>query len=84
MHPNRSGRARRALPAAIGEAPICCLMCGNDTLRKREVLLNSTGMEFLNMAWANEAATGLICWSCGYVHLFVNPALRTYGEKRER
>lgn len=69
--------------AAVGEHPILCLMCGNDTFRKREVLLNSTGMELFNMAWANESATGLICWSCGHVHLFVNPALRTYRQKRQ-
>ncbi|MFD3659943.1 hypothetical protein ACFWVF_04950 [Streptomyces sp. NPDC058659] len=74
----------KPLHAAIGEHPILCLVCGNDGFRKREVLLNSTGMEFFNMAWANESATGLICWSCGHVHLFVNPALRTYRQNRER
>ncbi len=73
----------RPLHAAIGERPILCLMCGNNTFREREVKLNSTGMEFFNMAWANESATGLICWSCGHVHLFVNRDLRTYRQKRE-
>ncbi|MEU9298043.1 hypothetical protein [Streptomyces sp. NPDC048266] len=58
-------------------------MCGNNMFREREVKLNSTGTELLNMAWANESATGLICWSCGYVHLFVNRDLRTYRQKRE-
>lgn len=62
--------------AAIGERPVRCLMCSNDTFREREVKLNSTGMELFNMAWANESATGLICWACGYVHLFVNRGLR--------
>ncbi|AJF68851.1 hypothetical protein [Streptomyces vietnamensis] len=64
--------------AAIGEKPIRCQVCDNDTFREREVKLNSTGMEFFNMAWANESATGLICWSCGYVHLFVNRDVRLY------
>ncbi|GAA3398538.1 hypothetical protein [Streptomyces roseoviridis] len=71
----------KPLHAAIGAHPVLCLMCGSDTFRKREVLLNSTGMEFFSMAWANESATGLICRSCGYVHLFVNPALRTFRQK---
>lgn len=70
--------------AAIGEHPILCLMCGNETFRKREVLLNSTGMELFNTAWANESATGLICWSCGSVHLFVKRDLRLYRLKGER
>ncbi|MFF7438940.1 hypothetical protein [Streptomyces sp. NPDC008122] len=62
----------KAVQAMIGEHPILCLMCDNDTFRKREVKLNSTGMELFDLAWANESATGLICRSCGYVHLFVN------------
>ncbi|NBM15952.1 hypothetical protein [Streptomyces sp. GC420] len=74
----------RPVHAAIGEHPILCLMCDNDTFREREVLLNSTGMEFFRLAWANEAATGLVCWACGYVHLFVNRDLRLYRKKRER
>ena len=64
--------------AAIGGVEIRCLMCDNDTFRKREVKLNSTGMELFDLAWANESATGLICWSCGHVHLFVNRDLQLY------
>ncbi|WP_424862800.1 hypothetical protein [Streptomyces sp. MMS24-I29] len=44
--------------------------------------LNSTGMEFLNFGWANESATGLICWDCGYVQLFVNRDLELYKVKK--
>ncbi|MFK0224889.1 hypothetical protein ACIQUL_03890 [Streptomyces sp. NPDC090303] len=64
--------------AAIGDRPIRCQMCDHDTFREREVKLNSTGMEFFNLAWANESATGLICWTRGYVHLFVNGGIRLY------
>ncbi|MFI9605543.1 hypothetical protein ACIHCX_38050 [Streptomyces sp. NPDC052043] len=35
-------------------------------------MISSHGMEFMKLAWADESATGLICWRCGYVHLFVN------------
>ncbi|MER7519719.1 hypothetical protein [Streptomyces sp. NPDC126499] len=73
----------KPLHVAIGERPILCLMCDNDTFRVREVKLNSTGMELFNLAWANESATGLICLSCGYVHLFVNRDLRFFRERRE-
>ncbi|WP_086824397.1 zinc ribbon domain-containing protein [Streptomyces sp. NRRL B-24572] len=66
----------KAVQAMIGEHPILCPMCDSDTFRKREVKLNSTGMELFDLAWANESATGLICRSCGYVHLFVNRDLR--------
>ncbi|MFF2519068.1 hypothetical protein [Streptomyces sp. NPDC058086] len=46
--------------------------------RERGVLLNSAGMEFMKLAWADEKATGLICWRCGYVHLFVNKDIKLY------
>ncbi|MER7622193.1 hypothetical protein [Streptomyces sp. NPDC126503] len=72
----------KPLYAAIGEHPVLCVMCGRDTFRAREVKLNSTGMELFNLAWANESATGLICLSCGYVHLFVNRALRLFRQGR--
>ncbi|MEU3688468.1 hypothetical protein [Streptomyces narbonensis] len=64
--------------AVVGEKKVHCLICGGDTFREREVKLNSTGMEFFNLAWANESATGLICGSCGYVHLFVPGSLKVY------
>ncbi|MFJ4870300.1 hypothetical protein [Streptomyces sp. NPDC088757] len=65
----------KSVHARMGEKRIHCLICGGDVFREREVKLNSTGMEFFNLAWANESATGLICLSCGYVHLFVDGAL---------
>ncbi|SEL40802.1 hypothetical protein [Streptacidiphilus jiangxiensis] len=64
--------------AAIGDKWITCLFCGGDVFRDREVKLNSSGMEVMNLGWANESATGLICWNCGYVHLFTNDDLGLY------
>jgi hypothetical protein len=64
--------------AAIGEKWITCGFCHGDAFRAREVKLNSSGMELLNLGWANESATGLICWTCGYVQLFMNDALDLY------
>ncbi|WP_235613670.1 hypothetical protein [Streptomyces olivochromogenes] len=46
--------------------------------RERRVLLNSAGMEFMLGKLAGENATGLICWRCGYVHLFVNKDIKLY------
>lgn len=68
--------------AAIGDTWITCTFCQGDLFRDREVKLNSSAAEFLNFAWANESATGLICWSCGYVHLFANKDLDLYKVKK--
>ncbi len=68
--------------AALGDRWIHCRVCGGDRFRKREVQLNSFGMEFLKLSWADETATGLICWDCGYVHLFANRRLTFHKAPR--
>lgn len=68
--------------AAIGNVWVKCIFCQGDEFREREVKLNSSGMEFMNFGWANESANGLICWNCGYVHLFVNRDLKLYKAKK--
>jgi hypothetical protein len=39
-------------------------------------------MEFMKVACADESATGLICWRCGYVHLFVNGGIKLFRVKK--
>ncbi|MFE9880315.1 hypothetical protein [Streptomyces sp. NPDC005784] len=68
--------------AALGEIWITCQICEGDLFRVRDVLLNSAGMEFFTLAWADENATGLICWRCGYVHLFVNKDIKVYRVRK--
>ncbi|MFI5763176.1 hypothetical protein [Streptomyces sp. NPDC051563] len=68
--------------AAIEDTWLHCLICQSDEFREREVKLNSFGLEFLKLAWADESATGLICWNCGYVHLFVNRDIRLHRVRK--
>ncbi|THC52278.1 hypothetical protein [Streptomyces sp. A1499] len=70
--------ATKPVKAAIGAMWINCQVCGSERFRERDVKLNSFGMEFMKLAWADETATGLICWRCGYVHLFVNREIKLY------
>ncbi|MFE0348829.1 hypothetical protein [Streptomyces griseoluteus] len=70
--------ARKRVRAAIGGVWITCQVCRGDLFRERDVMLNSVGLEFFKMAWADETARGLICWHCGYVHLFVNKNIKLY------
>ncbi|MCP3757225.1 hypothetical protein [Streptomyces sp. TBY4] len=69
--------------AAIGDTWLRCLICQSDEFRERQVKLNSFGLELLKLAWADESATGLICWQCGYVHLFVNRDIRLSRVRRK-
>lgn len=70
--------------AAIGDTWIRCSFCQGDVFRDREVKLNSSGAEFMNLGWANESATGLICWNCGYVLLFANKSLKLYKVEKSQ
>jgi predicted nucleic-acid-binding Zn-ribbon protein len=68
----------RAQPvrAWVQDNPLACLVCGADEFLEREVKLNTSGMEFLDLAWANQSALGLVCTGCGYLHEFVGDTVR--------
>ncbi|MEU8034720.1 hypothetical protein AB0C13_40335, partial [Streptomyces sp. NPDC049099] len=78
----KGGGMAKPVRAALGGVWIKCNFCQGDLFRDREVKLNSSGMEFMSLGWANESATGLICWNCGYVHLFVNRDIELYKQKK--
>ncbi|MDI3402404.1 hypothetical protein [Streptomyces cavernicola] len=69
----------KTVRAALNDVWFTCRVCEGDLFRRREVLLNSSGMEFMKLAWANESATGLICLSCGYVHLFTGGGIKIHA-----
>ncbi len=49
-----------------------CTVCKNDTFWARKTLMNTTGLTFLKLDWANRTAQNFICDNCGYVHWFLN------------
>jgi|SRR5215469_2611177 len=50
---------------------LSCTVCGNRTFRERSSLLNTAGMTFFKLDWANKSATNFICSKCGYVFWFL-------------
>jgi len=74
------GRAKSRL-VTVFRRPFRCHVCEGQTFVDREVKLNTSGMEFLNLAWANASAIGLICLTCGYVHLFVEGPMELWKEE---
>lgn len=48
-----------------------CIICKGTKFWTRETLMNTKGMSFLNLDWANKTATNYICNQCGYVHWFM-------------
>lgn len=56
--------------ASVGKFNVRCLFCGAGEFTKRDIQLNTSGMELLDLGWANKTATALICLSCGFVQTF--------------
>jgi predicted nucleic-acid-binding Zn-ribbon protein len=56
-----------------------CLVCGGREFGTREIKLNTTGMEFFDLGWANRSSLGVICAACGYVHEFLGDAVELWA-----
>jgi hypothetical protein len=49
---------------------LTCLVCGGSRFYKRDILMNTPGLTFLNLDWANATATCRICGDCGNILWF--------------
>jgi len=75
------GRAfKRAAKALVSKEPsqfkaegkkILCSHCGADYFAKGEAQLNTAGMTFIDLDWANKSATTLACAKCGRIEWFL-------------
>jgi len=48
-----------------------CSHCGHTQFNKREAQLNTAGLTFLNLDWANQSAVVLVCRNCGKLEWFL-------------
>jgi predicted nucleic-acid-binding Zn-ribbon protein len=66
----------------MGEAPegehytvagkaVICAHCGRNSFVEGRAQLNTAGMTFLNLDWANRTAATLTCTSCGRIEWFL-------------
>ena len=56
--------------SSFGKA-ITCPHCGGDRFESASILLNTPGMTFFGLDWANRSATTLACVNCGKLQWFV-------------
>jgi predicted nucleic-acid-binding Zn-ribbon protein len=52
---------------------IICHHCGNDQFEQRFILLNTPGMTFFSLDWANRTASVLACTRCSHLQWFLQP-----------
>ena len=50
---------------------LACVVCGAERFHPRQAMLNTPGMTFLKLDWANAVAECYVCEQCGYLHWFV-------------
>ena len=53
-----------------GGVKLSCPHCGSDGFHEGRALLNTVGMTFMNLDWANKEATTLTCDRCGFIQWF--------------
>lgn len=70
-------RASRAIAESTGPAKysaggkqVRCEHCGRDQFTEGNAQLNTAGMTFMGLDWANQTATTLTCHACGRIHWF--------------
>jgi hypothetical protein len=61
---------------------LSCVICQCPRFFDRPIQLNTAGMEFMRLGWANQTANGLICAQCGYVHAFLNDSIELWDPDR--
>jgi hypothetical protein len=49
-----------------------CPICENNEFWTRKTLMNTPGLTFLSLDWANRNADNYVCSSCGHVLWFLN------------
>ncbi len=55
---------------SAGGKQIICEHCGHEEFDEGSALLNTAGMSFVNLDWANKSATTLMCDACGRIHWY--------------
>lgn len=61
---------------AAGGKQIACEHCGHEAFVEGRALLNTFGMTFLGLDWANQSATTLMCDRCGRIQWYGVPPER--------
>ncbi|HUS87177.1 MAG TPA: hypothetical protein VMW76_08055 [Bacteroidales bacterium] len=51
---------------------LTCPVCSHSRFLTRETLMNTPGLTFLGLEWANRTAQNYICENCGYILWFMD------------
>lgn len=51
---------------------VVCPHCGGEEFDRSDVLMNTMGMTFVGLDWANRSAVALVCKGCGHIEWFLD------------
>ena len=72
----RSVKAMGAAPAGeryvVAGKAVSCSHCGHDHFVEGSAQLNTAGLTFFNLDWANRSAATLTCTACGRIEWFLS------------
>ncbi len=64
------------------EIELVCPICGGKKFFQRLTLMNTVGMTFFDLDWANPEATNFICKDCSYIFWFMDdPTTKPEGKQ---
>ena len=66
--------------AKVNGFELICPVCSGKKFNRRSSLLNTRGLTFISLDWANQSAINYICDCCGYIFWFLDDG-REYVEK---
>ncbi len=58
----------------VNEVKAKCIHCDHEHFEIGDAQLNTAGLTFLNLDWANKSASVLICKKCSFIMWFANKA----------
>lgn len=56
----------------VADIPVTCAHCKHDHFVEGRAQLNTAGMTFFNLDWANRSAATLTCTACGRMEWFLS------------
>ena len=56
---------------SVAGLPVMCAHCKQDRFVEGRAQLNTAGMSFMNLDWANRSAATLTCTACGRIEWFL-------------
>lgn len=83
LPPEEQRRRLAEAESLAGEAPgervvaghtLRCPVCAHDRFWKRRTLMNTPGLTFFGVEWANRQAENFVCDRCGHVLWFLREA----------